>query len=403
MNFYYFIAALIVLFGGVLIFARYRKDRPLELLSFFVAVSMIRPVTDSHLAWVVELCFISLAASFKMSTARDNKWYLTFLVLAFISFLYSSSPTRGIPGFVMYCFPIFYYALTTTAIKKNADVDRLFQQISKSTWLLLLLAIASLRNNYLVFSYFGMGICTIPVYLFVKTRKKRYIIHFLICLLPALLLVKRTPLLGIAAAIMVFSILIYKRKALIPSILAIALGVVLVISIPSFRGKIFMDSRISSIHDITSSNLSHVNMNGRLDFWRIALEKYFHKAPVFGSGIGTVKAFLQSDLNTYKETFSLMHNDWLLVLCEQGLVGLLSLLLFMISILKKSIHYAADRYPKGLRLISAACAGSVVSTMIHMFFENCMNSFIFSIAFVFYAILNTCVSSYQSSINHPTP
>jgi O-antigen ligase len=265
------------------------------------------------------------------------------------------------------------------------------------TWLLLLFSAASIFNRYLVFSYYGMSICTIPVFQYFKTKKKKYVIHFLICLLPSFILVKRTPLLGIASSVMVFAILMYKWKALVPSILAIALGIFIILNIPSFRAKLFFNTDITSIQDISRNDVENVNMNGRIYFWGLVLDKFYSRSPIFGTGMGTVKAYLQSNQNEYKSTFSLMHNDWLLILCEQGLVGVILLMLFMIGILIKCIKYAANQYPKELRLVSAACAGSVVSTAIHMFFENCMNSFVFSTTFVFYAILKTCIHEYSKN------
>lgn len=397
MTVYYFIAALFILFGCIQIVVKGTRNKPLAFLAFFITASMIRPVTDSHGAWMVELVFIIIYASFKKSYAKDITWYLLFLFWVSLSFLYSDNPVRGIPSMVMYCFPLFYYALTLTAIKCYKDVYGLFYKISKSTWFLLVLSLLAFFNNYLPFSYYGMGICTIPAFLFLKTKKKQYIIHFLLCLLPALILVKRTPLLGIVSAMMVFSILMYKWKALIPSILILTLGILLVISIPRFRDKMFFGDSITSIQDLSRSDVHEVNMNGRLDFWGIVVDKYYERSPFFGSGIGSVKSYLQSGQNEYKSTFSLMHNDWLLVLCEQGLVGVILLLIFMFGMLRKCIKYSASKYPYDLRLISAACAGSIVSTMIHMFFENCMNSFIFSIAIVFYAIL--IVSAQFNRIN----
>ena len=94
-----------------------------------------------------------------------------------------------------------------------------------------------------------------------------------------------------------------------------------------------------------------------------------------------------------------MQNDWILILCEQGLIGVSILILFMIGVLRKCIEYSSKRYPKDLRLISAACAGSFASTITHMFFENCMNTFVFSTSFVFYALLNFYVRRYKIGLN----
>lgn len=300
----------------------------------------------------------------------------------------------------MYSFPLFYYALTYLAIRKTTDVGYLFFSFTNSLWLVLLLCISYIFVDY-VFVYYGMAICIVPVYLYFRTKKRKYIFLFLICLLPALLFVKRTPVLGIFASMMIFSMLMFKWKAIIPTILAVLLGMVVVLSIPSFREKVFYGNESIELRDIAESvdAVETVNMSGRHVFWNIALEKYFEKAPFWGAGQGTVKAYLQSDENEYKDSFSLMHNDWLLILCEQGLIGVSILIIFMIGVFRKCIEYSAKRYPKDLRLISAACAGSFASTIIHMFFENCMNTFVFSTSFVFYALFNFYLRRYKIRIN----
>lgn len=394
----YLIAAIFVLIGGCLLLYNSHNNKPLKLLSFFVVAYAFRHVNDSQLVWAVELLFILYIIKYKYIIYRDIKWYWYFVLFASFSLIYSDNPLRGFPGIIMYTFPLFYYALTTLAIKDTSDVDELFLTVSKYMWLLLILSIVSVIDEF-VFVYYGMGVCVIPAYLFFKTKKKKYIFHLLICLLPAIILVKRTPLLGMSASMMVFSMLMYKWKAIIPVFLAVFLGVAIVLSIPSFRGKIFYGAESDNITDFSGGGevVENVNMNGRLVFWSIMWEKYYEKSPFWGAGQGTVKAYLQSDKNEYEDTFSLMHNDWLLILCEQGITGVVLLIFFMIGIIKRCIEYSAKKYPKDLRLISAVCAGSIVSTMIHMFFENCMNTFIVSTSFVFYAIFNFCVRRYWNS------
>jgi O-antigen ligase len=397
---FYVIAALVVLSGGLLILQRRYDNKALHLLRFFVIACTFRHVNDSQLVWAVELFFILIISKIRPTIIRDNRWYWYFILFAIFSLFYSENPIRGISGIVMYSFPLFYYALTYLAIRKTTDVGYLFFSFTNSLWLVLLLCISYIFVDY-VFVYYGMAICIVPVYLYFRTKKRKYIFLFLICLLPALLFVKRTPVLGIFASMMIFSMLMFKWKAIIPTILAVLLGMVVVLSIPSFREKVFYGNESIELRDIAESvdAVETVNMSGRHVFWNIALEKYFEKAPFWGAGQGTVKAYLQSDENEYKDSFSLMHNDWLLILCEQGLIGVSILIIFMIGVFRKCIEYSAKRYPKDLRLISAACAGSFASTIIHMFFENCMNTFVFSTSFVFYALFNFYLRRYKIRIN----
>ena len=394
MNLTYLIAAVFIFFGGIAILHMERRNKPLMLLAFFIIASMTRPVTGSLPAWAIELLFILFITRFKIVLSKNNIWYLLFIIFALLSLLYSSDPLRGLHGIVMYVFPLFFYTLAAKAIRETDDVERLFSVIIKGNGLLLISCIITLFVLF-AFSYYGMAICTIPLYLLFKTKKKSYIIHFLICLLPALITVKRTPLLGIAISSAVFLSVRYRWKAFLPSVLAIGLGFALVISIPAFRSKLFFENDTLRIQDAYSSNVvENINTNGRLQFWAYAWNEFYLESPVFGAGTGSVKSFMQSEDNPFIKDFQLMHNDWLLMICETGLVGVLLLLLFFITILRQCIRYSSSNYPRDLRLMSAACAGSVAGTMTHMFFENCMNSFVFSTTFVFYAIFNFYVSHY---------
>ena len=392
MNPFYVLAAFVVLFGGLLILQKGCDNKALHLLCFFVIAYSIRYVNDSQLAWAVELFFILIISKIRPIIIRDNRWYCYFILFAIFSMFYSENPIRGIPGIVMYSFPLFYYALTYLAIRKTTDVGYLFFSIINSLWLILVLCISSIFVDY-VFVYYGMAICIVPVYLYFQTKKRKYIFLFLICLLPALLLVKRTPVLGISVSMMVFSMLMFKWKAIIPTILAVLLGMIVVLSIPSFREKVFYGNESLELRDIMESDdaTENVNTSGRILFWNLAWNKFYGKSPYWGVGQGTVKAYIQSNKNEYKDTFSLMHNDWLLILCEQGMIGVSLMLIFFVGIFRKCIKYSSKRYPKDLRLLSSACAGSYASTMIHMFFENCMNTLVFSTSFMFYALLNIYV------------
>lgn len=390
------LAAIVVLLVGLFILANKYDNKPLKLLSFFLVAYMIEYIEKSLHVWAVEMFLIlSIITIIKLKriVSRDCGWYLLFFLFACISLTYSEYPIRGVPGLFMYALPLFYYALAIVAIKRTTDVGRLFSNISKSIIILFVLGLPFYPHR-MAYPYYGMAICSIPVILFVLTSKKIYIIQFVICMLPALFWVKRTPLLGIAIGMISFSLLFYRWKAVVPTIIAIIVSISMIAYIPQFREKMFNgDSHESENND---SYITTINTNGRVFFWMQMIDKYYVASPYFGAGQGTVKAFLQSDQNEYKKEFPLMHNDWLLLLCEIGIVGTSFLLLFFIGVIRKCIRYSSKRYPKDLRLVAGACAASVASTMTHMFFENCMNSFVLSTCLVFCAVFNFYIRSFQS-------
>lgn len=386
------IAAIAIFAGGICIISGKYNNKQLKLLSFFLVAYMFEYIEKSLHVWAVEMLLIFCIIKLKRIVIKDCRLYLMFILIALGSLSYSDHPIRGIPGIFMYILPLFYYALTTVAIRNRSDVTKLFVFISNATFLLFFLGLPFYPNR-MAYPYYGMAICSIPVVLYLSTKKKVYILQFIICMLPAIFWVKRTPLFGIALGMIVFSFLLYRWKAVIPIIMAIIFSATIVVSIPQFKDKMFGgDSHISE-YDDSDYSVSSINTNGRIFFWATMVENFFQKKPLFGAGQGTVKAYLQSDKNDYRREFSLMHNDWLLLLCEIGIVGTSFILLFFLDIIRKCIKYSSVRYPRELRLISVACAASVFSTMLHMFLENCMNSFVLSTCLVFCAIFNYNIRS----------
>ena len=399
------LAAIVVLLGGIGILTSKHDNKPLKLLSFFLVAYMIEYIENSMHVWAVEMLLILSLTKTRRLANIDCKWYLIFLLFASISLFYSENPIRGVPGLFMYAFPLFYYTLATIAFRSVNDIGKLMNYISKSTSFLFVLSLP-FWNHRMAYPYYGMAICSIPAIRFIITKKKMCLIQFIICMLSAFFWAKRTPLLGIAVGMVLFSLLYYRWKAVIPSVIVILFSVNVIINTPQFREKMFIDDNWEASHatfdtfddlEDLDESIDHVNSNGRTVFWTSMLEKYHEKHPFFGAGQGTVKAFLQSDENELKDYYSLMHNDWLLLLCEIGIVGTSFLLFFFLDIIWKCIKYSSKKYPKELRLIAASCAASIGSTMVHMFFENCMNSFVLATCFVFYATFNYSIRSYQGA------
>ena len=392
----YIIAAIFILFAGGFILFHEKGNKALKLTLLFVIAAIVYFFESREVRFVEVLLIIILSLQIRKvdygNILRSNKWYLLFVAASIISLTYSDDPIRGLPGIAMYVSPLFFYVLVSWSINKTQDTDTFFKKISFSTLLLPIIILISIKFE-MVSLYYGMAICLLPFTLLILTRKKIYLLYFVLCMLPAIVFAKRTPLLGIAAAIMVYTSLIYKWKAIVPNVVALSVAILMVLSIPQFRGRIFYGGEDMSIRDIAKSKdvSENINTSGRDVFWIYLLKNIYTESPCVGQGTGAVKSFIQSKKNVYKDSFLLVHNDWLLVLCEMGLVGVSLLLIFFIGVFRRCIKYSSSKYPKRMRLISATCAGSVICTMIHMFFENCMNSFIFPIFFIIYAIFDSSI------------
>ena len=405
MEIVYLLSSLVVLVLGAVIFGKSKGNKSILLLYCFITLSMLAPVTSSLYAWFVELLLIIKVlfgnkhrSKFTLSSCR---LYVVFLLWALVTLMYSDNVFRGLKAMIMYIFPILYYMLTVKAIRQSKGATWLIGKLKKSLFPFALLGcLAVVVGGFsTVEVYYGMSMCTIPFVCWAKNKDRKSLFMLALCAVPAILLVKRTPLLGIAAAISVSSILLYRLKALFPIIIAVICSVVLILSIPQFRNKILFEGNDISLTELSSGqNLDAINTSGRNVFWLYLYESFVTQNPYIGAGVGSVKSFVQSDKNEYKDSFFLVHNDWLLILCELGMLGVLMLLCFFINAFVECVRYSSRKYPQSLRLIAAATAGNLLAVVLHMFFENCTNTFIFSIFFVFYAIFISYVNLYKRGI-----
>lgn len=405
MSVLYVIAALLMLCWGVKILRSNEKNKYLTLLTGFVVASMFAPVTDSLFVWAVELVliiFVLFRITGFQNRLGDCRIFCLFVLWALVSLSYSDDPFRGIRGMATYVFPLFFYMLSVCAFKNKESIEFFFKRILGSTKFYALLGVFALFVGQFetIQVYYGMSICVIPLLICFISKKKINLIYLICCVLPAILLTKRTPLLGAFMAIATFTLLMFRLKAILPLLVSASVSVLLIVSIPQFREKLFFGGDDMSLSEVLKEDNmgENLNTNGRNVFWAYMLDEFYLRHPFVGAGTGAVKSFVQSDKNLFKDAFCLIHNDWLLVLCETGIVGVLLLLLFFISIFRKCKKYSSREYPKELRIISATCAGTMVSTVMHMFLENCMNSFVFSTFFVFYAIFNFYIRLYRQSV-----
>lgn len=113
----------------------------------------------------------------------------------------------------------------------------------------------------------------------------------------------------------------------------------------------------------TEGNVLDASAQKRLDIWQEAIG-LFKKSPIIGVGFGTLA------VHGLRYGFADPHNIYLKMLTEQGVIGLLFLLLiFLHSFIAAVKLYArsSDRFLKGLGLGFACC---VVAMMVANFFGN---------------------------------
>ncbi|MFI3331331.1 MAG: O-antigen ligase family protein [Rikenellaceae bacterium] len=209
-------------------------------------------------------------------------------------------------------------------------------------------------------------------------------------MLPCLLWGYRTSLLANAVMLSIFAIFIFKTRALLAIGLTFGLGVSIIFFTPSIKEKMFFDSQQVTIKDFKEGRISveQINSNGRFNTWGKLLNRYYKNHKILGSGTGTTQGSMQ--INKSFGGLTVPHNDYVTLLCDNGLLGLILYLSSFITIIWQCFRKFNNIQSSTEIRFCAIIAGSTLSAIITaMFTENIINYSIatLTIPFVFYGIM----------------
>ncbi len=375
-----------------------------RILFLFIVISMVNSV-GNILLWGIYILTIFFINSKYKNICRLNMsiYFLYFIGWAIFTLSFSEGIYKGILMIIKLIMPLFFYVLTQRAMQNSNQVWSFFEKISSSTYIYMLVGIYSVFVGLYVtaFKYYSMPVSIILITLYFKKHQRKYLLLSILNFCVPLILLKRTPLLGIGVGLLIFLIYRYKLKAIIPSVVGLMMGIIALVSIPQLRERIFYNADEMTVEDIfNSDSFNRINTSGRDVMWSYAYENYYEPNPIIGCGIGTLKNYMDSPRNPLRTSFTLLHNDWLHILCETGLIGTILLVLFFFSLLRKSYKYSSHKYPDDLRLIACCTAGVITTVIIHMYFENCINSVIFFMPGIFAAILDVSIKEYRNKLKY---
>lgn len=375
-----------------------------RILFLFVVTSMVG-YASNILLWGIYILTIFLINYKCKKIFRLNMsfYFLCFIGWTIFTLSFSEGIYKGILMIIKLIMPLFFYILTRKAIQNTDQVWFFFEKISSSIYIYVLVGIYSafIGLYMTVFKYYSMPVSIILIALYFKKHQRKYLLLSVLNFCVPLIMLKRTPLLGIGVGLLIFLIYRYKLKAIIPSVIGLIIGIITLINIPQLRERIFFNGEDLTTRDLFNpETFNQINTSGRDVMWLYAYENYYEPNPIIGCGIGTLKNYMDSPQNPLRTSFTLLHNDWLHILCETGLVGIILLVLFFCSVFGKAYKYSLYKYPNDLRLISCCAAGVFTTTIIHMYFENSVNSIIFFMPGIFAAILDVSIKEYRNKLKY---
>lgn len=233
-------------------------------------------------------------------------------------------------------------------------------------------------STYAGFADFLTAVFIVPLMLYWLTKEKKYIYCALWMVLSTVLESVRT---GMGGMMLVFCIaLLLKNKAKAIPGLAVAgamfLGVVLFV--PSVNEKFFgEDAGKVSATDIVQGDamsLENIEKSGREYMWERVLDNCYYGNETFGGGLGTSGRFVKN-YGEATQGLVMMHNDYLQILCDTGIVGIVLIALFYLSvILKVTSNVVLRRSSTLVKLTGIMAFSSLAGIAFAMYFDNVVSN-----------------------------
>ncbi len=370
-------------------------NKSIELILLFLLFSLIfhsKIFYDSYQLPKIFGVFIALLAGILLILLNQSQIKFTAVLMFFLIYiLYIFSST-----YISSNTPSVFYSLTLLA-----PVCFIFTTYSpintkKFSFFILLLVSLSLLNGFIQvlinpnkpFSFFGNPIffgefsgATLPliIYFYLFNKKYEFLSLFLIIstLFSLLLIGSKGVMISVFISLLFF---IIKTKNFISfrlkenSIIILFIFLlysILIIFIPHFNKLLFKNSK--SI--ISSSFTTSVSVKNRIIMANSAIDMIKEK-PLFGHGAGGVRYFYQKyqskllNQNPYLSFIktSYLHNDYLQIMTEFGIFGLVIFLLFIFYLL-----YVFDKNSNLLNINEYIFSISLISGIIFILCESFFN------------------------------
>lgn len=318
--------------------------------------------------------------------------YLLFLAWAVFSTLwFSSVKFEALMMLIKYSLPLFYMWLGYTAIKDSDDLLFFMKKVAIGMCVYALIIggfsakVLSPLYVFLNFSSGGLfisygsladyfsGLIVIPIGLYIITGKNKWLYAIGWIVLSTILEIVRTGLGGIFFASSFFLLCVYRAKS-IPLVVGICfVAMIVVFMVPSVRQKMFIDEDVAmSTFSASDADFEHIESNAREAIWEMNMQKFYEPHKLTGSGLGESTAWMKSNPDRKsRQNLTLIHSDYVQILCDLGLIGIVLFGLFVIVILLEIMLTAwSSGAPFVLKLTSGMALGSCAGTFFSMGFDN---------------------------------
>lgn len=318
--------------------------------------------------------------------------YIVFFLWLCYTMTYTNAKHDGMMMLVKYSLPLLFLWMGYSGLNNEKDLIILLKTVNLVACVYCFLIggvgwklmpwlyyspIGEQFSKYAGFADYLTSIFIVPILLYWLTKEKKYIFCALWMLLSTVLQSVRT---GMGGMMLVFAFAIflrYKIKAIPSLFLAGVLFLSIILFVPDVNKKFFGDAagKVSATDIVQGDamSLDNIEMSGREYLWKKLKENCYYGNELIGKGLGESEYFAKNKM--YKGEISKVHNDYLILLCDTGKIGIIFFILFYISvILKVASHVMLRRSNPLVKLTGIMALSSMAGIAFCMYFDNVVSN-----------------------------
>lgn len=342
--------------------------------------------------WFAGIFLLIFTNHVRMKLESVMTLYLVFFFWLCLTMTWTTAPRDGYMMLVKYFIPIEFLWLGYSSLRNEKDLV-VFLKVVNAAACVFCFICGGFTNKVIESLYiFSMGICTtyagfscflvsvfiVPIILYWLTKENKYIYCALWMLLSPILQSVRTGIGGMFLVFVVAVYLRYKQRSLPALFFAGAVFVGVILFVPGVNEKFFgEDAGTVTGEEIVTGNalsLDNIEMSGREYMWERIKDNCYYGNEVFGGGLGTSGCF-QKDYGKATQGLQMMHNDYLQIICDTGLVGISLLTIFYIAFIIKVIAHVVLRKSTVLvKLTGIMALSSMFGIGFAMYFDNVVSN-----------------------------
>lgn len=344
--------------------------------------------------WLALILWLLLSNKVRMVMEPIMVMYIVFFLWLVFSTTYSTVPRDAFMMLVKYFLPLAFLWLGYSALNNEKDLVIFLKVVNTTACVyccfiggqgfkllhsLYFSPLGAQFAKYAPFADYLTAIFIVPIILYWLTKEKKYIFCALWMVLSTVLESVRT---GMGGMLLVFGfalLLRYKMRALPGVLLGASIFIGVILFVPEVNEKFFgEDAGTVTATDIVQGDalsMDNMDTSGRNETWELILDKFYKGHELRGSGLGVAKNYLLSMWLNKAIAVGLIHNDYVQLLAETGIIGVSLLVLFYIFIIVKVFqHVVLKRSGYMVKLTGIMALSSMAGIAFCMYFDNVVSN-----------------------------